>query len=147
MKKKWQKLGQFEISDLNSLKKFCIDFSTRLTNNSIVLLQGVLASGKSELVRQFVLLKQPNNQNASSPTFALHHSYNCAEHWDLYRLKNDDELESSGFWDMINISDRPIFIEWPERIQEEWLASGKLIYKFIFHISADKRYLEVFQAT
>jgi len=43
-------------------------------------------------------------------------------HWDLFRLKNADEIESVGFWDQFLEREYFVFIEWPERLGSSSLS-------------------------
>ena len=79
--------------------------------------QGQMGAGKTTLISK---LFKDQNINVSSPTFALYNVYPAfgtdVVHVDLYRLKNADEVESSGFWDLFGNSDSMILTEWVDRI-------------------------------
>jgi tRNA threonylcarbamoyladenosine biosynthesis protein TsaE len=109
-----------------------------------------MGAGKSEMVRQFVLLLDSEVKSAS-PTFALHHRYalenHRIDHWDLYRLVDEDELEASGFWDLLNAGDTMVFVEWAEKIPVEWLPENRMTIKIEFHVQDDFREISVYQAT
>lgn len=121
--------AEFHIRDLDDYKKFVQKNIQFFLPGNILLLSGKMGSGKTELVKAIVeVLHQ--KQNAKSPTFALHHHYQGTppiEHWDLYRLQNEDELESSGFWDQMQDRMSFLIIEWPERIQLSWLPQDRQI--------------------
>lgn len=79
--------------------------------------------GKTEFVKQ--LCSKFHSDTVASPTFAIHHRYSskrgAIDHLDLYRLENEDELETTGFWDFLSSDEGLIFIEWPERMNLDHL--------------------------
>ena len=56
----------------------------------------------------------------SSPTYAIAHEYEGEKfkiyHFDMYRVKSYEDLESTGFFDYIGKG--LIIIEWSENIEE-----------------------------
>lgn len=108
--KKVTSLGEFHIESLEIAKLF--------THRCVVALSGSLGAGKTEFVR--TVAKARGFHDMASPTFAIHHRYQGyslnIDHLDLYRLENEDELETTGFWDFFSESEGLIFIEWPERM-------------------------------
>jgi tRNA A37 threonylcarbamoyladenosine biosynthesis protein TsaE len=70
-------------------------------------------AGKTQIARW--ILTELGSNEAASPTFAIHHRYDTAkfpvDHYDLYRMESDFDLDNTTFWDMINETDnlvRPI---------------------------------------
>jgi len=133
----------YKIDRIEDLQKFAVELSSELVGNSIVLLRGPMASGKSEFVRQ-ILHAQGESLTVASPTFALQLSYDLprahVEHWDLYRLQSMDELEGTGFWDQFQILDGTVsnwvFIEWPERLEISQLPRQWSCLELHFHVDA-----------
>jgi tRNA threonylcarbamoyladenosine biosynthesis protein TsaE len=41
------------------------------------------------------------------------------DHVDLYRVKNDEDLETSGFWDLFSQPMGLVFVEWSDRLPSE----------------------------
>lgn len=88
-------------------------------------LKGTLGAGKSFFAKNFVNALQEKRTEVLSPTFNLCYSYTTKKgevfHFDLYRLRNAEELENIGFFDALQngIS----LIEWPE-IAEKFLAKN-----------------------
>ena len=77
---------------------------------------GDLGAGKTTLVRFLIGALGGNEQQVSSPSFALENEYKLTgglsvEHWDLYRLRDlpAELLEPPGR-DVIRI------VEWPDRV-------------------------------
>ncbi len=80
-------------------------------------LHGELGAGKTTLIKGFCAALGVHDQ-ASSPTFAIVNEYRSDHggpvyHFDLYRLKNAEELQGIGFTEYID-SGAYCFIEWPE---------------------------------
>ena len=67
-----------------------------------VALYGDLGVGKTAFVRGFTAALTPD-AHVKSPTFALVHEYPAVPdpvfHFDMYRVTDDDELYSAGFYD------------------------------------------------
>lgn len=86
---------------------------------AIVGLRGELGAGKTTFARGFVAQAAPNGMHAfSSPTWSIVNT--CpgtppVHHLDLYRLTGVDDLESVGFFELL---DDIVLIEWPDRVRE-----------------------------
>lgn len=84
----------------------------------LVLLSGPMGAGKTQLVQW--MLEELGSKEASSPTFSIHQRYTSKErtvdHFDLYRLKSDDELDSCGYWEMVAERDNLVLVEWADRL-------------------------------
>ena len=89
---------------------------TPLLKYKLVFLEGELGSGKTTLIKQFCKELGFKNQ-VTSPTFPLLNIYKNNEkniyHADLYRLKNIDEINELGFYEIMENNDW-FFVEWPE---------------------------------
>ena len=76
-----------------------------------------MGSGKTTLIGQ--LIKHLSDEPfLGSPTFSLVNTYQTRDggslyHWDLYRIKDQEELLSAGFSEYLETGDY-VFIEWPE---------------------------------
>lgn len=104
-----------------------------------IFLTGTLGSGKTTLIKS--ILKKYTNNNISSPTYTLINKYkqkytnNYIYHIDLYRINNEDELYQLELNNILN-SNNLVFIEWAEKIPQEFLKyiNGDILYidiKFI----------------
>jgi tRNA threonylcarbamoyladenosine biosynthesis protein TsaE len=90
----------------------------------VLLLSGDVGAGKTtstQMIAQILGMK-----DVQSPSFAIHLRYENAQgqsmdHLDLYRLKDDDDLESSGFWDLFAEKKGLIVIEWAQRLDYDYL--------------------------
>ncbi|MCM2280935.1 MAG: tRNA (adenosine(37)-N6)-threonylcarbamoyltransferase complex ATPase subunit type 1 TsaE [Bdellovibrionaceae bacterium] len=107
-----------KIKTLEELRAFARDLIPRLTTRQVLLLDGPMGTGKTQLVR--FLLEELGSDETASPSFAIHNEYETTrgrvDHIDLYRLESEDELESTGFWDLFSAPDGLIIIEWADRL-------------------------------
>ena len=112
-----------DFADLQQFQQWVSGLKKFVAAGTIFLLKGDLGAGKTELVK--TLLSELGSKEVVSPTFALQQSYHpshihfkglVVDHWDLYRLESEDELESTGFWDQFITPDFCVWIEWPERL-------------------------------
>jgi tRNA threonylcarbamoyladenosine biosynthesis protein TsaE len=82
-----------------------------------IALYGDLGVGKTAFVRGLASVLAPNSA-VRSPTFALVNEYRAKPlpifHFDMYRIEDEDALESIGFYDYL---DRGLcVVEWSENI-------------------------------
>ena len=122
---------KFKLSEINQTTKL---ITREISNFSVILLRGELGSGKTTIVSS-ILKELGVTENITSPTFSIVNQYKISgkkiNHFDLYRVKSELELDVIGFdeyFDDFSIS----FIEWPEiainRIYENYL---EIYIKFI----------------
>ena len=127
-----------KISSLNHFKSWVKDLSLTLDEKQIILLVGNLGSGKTQFVR--FLVEALGGGDVCSPSFAIHNQYvvkkTKIEHIDLYRLEDEDDLESTGFWDLFSLESGIIIIEWADRLPENVLPPHWPIIKI--SIAKDK---------
>lgn len=87
----------------------------------ILLLKGNLGAGKTTFT-QFLLKKLGSEDEVSSPTYSIVNEYQTPQgkvyHFDLYRLKNIDEVYDIGIEEYLDNAFLCI-IEWPEVYEEE----------------------------
>lgn len=89
-----------------------------LSSSKIFLFNGAMGAGKTTFIK--ALAKQMGiNDIANSPTFSIVNEYQTNEgqplyHFDLYRLKNEEEAYDIGL-DEYFYSGNYCFIEWPEK--------------------------------
>lgn len=96
----------------------------QLQPGSFVALYGDLGVGKTAFVRGALSLLNPK-AFVSSPTYTVMNDYSGGYgiyHFDLYRITDDDDLYSTGFYDIAN-GENTVFCEWcencPEAIPED----------------------------
>ena len=84
----------------------------------VITLAGDLGAGKTTLARG-ILNQLGHSGHVKSPTFSIVEIYeinSCrVAHFDMYRVKDPEELQFFGFHEYFDVSDL-ILIEWPEQI-------------------------------
>jgi len=98
---------------------FAQKIAKNIKNNQILCLNGNLGAGKTVLSREIIrFLTKNSNLEVPSPTFTLLQTYETANntifHFDLYRLKNPEDIYELGWEDAIH---HITIIEWPEKAQ------------------------------
>lgn len=92
------------------------EFAVRLKKGDFVAMYGDLGAGKTAFVRGMASLLVPG-ERVSSPTYAIVNEYIGNEytlcHFDMYRIQDEDDLYSIGFWDY---RDCIFAVEWAENI-------------------------------
>ena len=117
-------------------KEFAEDFLDKIKPNYIVFLYGEMGVGKTTFIKYLVNSYQKKNKlkitEVTSPTFNLLNQYDLNKfiinHYDLFRLKNDDELKNLDlFEDNLNAVS---LIEWPEIIKKKPKKLIELFFKY-----------------
>ena len=137
--------SEHQVQSLKELKEFWQELLPLLEERCILLLSGDVGAGKTTSV-QFIA-ELLGMKDVQSPSFAIHLRYENSlgrslDHLDLYRLKDDDDLESSGFWDLFAQSSSLIVIEWAQRLDYSYLPMNWQQVDVSFQkISEDRRIL------
>lgn len=88
-----------------------------ISQPSFIAMYGDLGVGKTAFVRGFTSVISPGS-SVKSPTFSLVNEYKAKPrsifHFDMYRITNDDELYSIGFYDYLE--NGICIAEWSENI-------------------------------
>ncbi|AZA86370.1 tRNA (adenosine(37)-N6)-threonylcarbamoyltransferase complex ATPase subunit type 1 TsaE [Chryseobacterium shandongense] len=112
---------QFTIKNIEDWQEIVNKIVPELQHN-ILLLKGNLGAGKTTFT-QFLLKKLGSTDEVSSPTYSIVNEYNTPQgkvyHFDLYRLKNIDEVYDIGIEEYLDNAFLCI-IEWPEVYEEEF---------------------------
>lgn len=138
-------LSSLFIPNEEAMLKFGIFASKNLKPGDIVGLSGPLGAGKTTFTRGVVMGLGGEESLVHSPTFALHHQYECqtvsVNHCDFYRLAEGDELEDLGGAEFF--SEFEIYlIEWPERVNMKKILTSKPFLRLNFRIDAGGRTVE-----
>lgn len=105
---------RYQIQDIESVAKQVIKALTTKT----ILLNGTMGVGKTTFVKALVKVLG-STDDVSSPTFSIINEYELPNdlcyHFDLYRIKDEDEALQFGIEDYFS-STHWIVMEWPEKI-------------------------------
>lgn len=95
--------------------QFGVKLAKELKRPAILAIEGPLGAGKTTLV-QGLAKGLGIEESIQSPTFVILNEYASLAHFDLYRLKSQEDFFAMGFSDYF---DKPIItaIEWPGIIQ------------------------------
>lgn len=111
-----QKLA-IKLPDEAATASFAAHFARVLQPGLVIYLRGNLGAGKTTLVRA-LLRALGYTKRVKSPTYTLVERYEVAglnlRHFDLYRFRDAEEWEGSGFrdeFDGLNIC----LVEWPDQ--------------------------------
>ena len=106
----------FSIPIESDMESFGARLAVGLRQCRLIYIRGPLGAGKTTLVRG-VLRGFGHRGSVKSPTFTLVEPYVLnglmLYHFDLYRLKQPEELEFIGWRDYLR--DGVCLVEWPER--------------------------------
>lgn len=111
---------EYKINNLEDTKKLAEEIADKINLGEVITLKGTLGAGKTFFTNCFInyLMKKNNLQEVevASPTFNIVKEYQLNDysiyHFDLYRLKNKNELYEL---DIENCFGNGItLIEWPE---------------------------------
>lgn len=113
--------------DLEGLKSLVDRLRSHLLRPGVLLLKGSVGAGKTQTLK-LILNQTGGYESLASPTYAIHHSYQVKvgraslsiEHFDLYRLQDLEQLETTGFWDLISDPSSLVVVEWPDKVPMEW---------------------------
>ena len=105
-------LSAKSVDDLESIAQAIV---AKAPNKKIIVFNGEMGSGKTTLIKA-ICKALGSKDEASSPTYSIVNEYHGEQliyHFDLYRLKDEDELIDIGFSDYTE-SEAYCLIEWPE---------------------------------
>ena len=128
--------SKIDISSEKKLEEFANNLSTELKKGDIFFLFGEMGVGKTTFVKYLINNLQNISKNnlteVTSPTFNVMNEYNIGnfliKHYDLYRLKSSNELQSLN---LFNENDKAILlIEWPQIIKEEPNKVTKIYFEY-----------------
>jgi tRNA threonylcarbamoyladenosine biosynthesis protein TsaE len=110
------------VSSKSEISKLIATLTSKLGRKCLLLFVGEVGSGKTTVVSE--LCKSLGMEEVASPSFAIHHRYenhqgDSLDHVDLYRLKSEEDLESTGFWDLFSKESGWIVVEWSDQLSKE----------------------------
>ena len=145
-------LLEFEC-DLKRLNQFSQDLAKESQQGDIFFLAGDLGVGKTTFAKLFInslfdeeKIKRPSN--IKSPSYPIMINYPLLNyeifHYDLFRIKNKDELTEIDFFEDLNKNIS--IIEWPNLILNNFTLKSYYLIEFEF-INLSKRKLKVKHST
>ncbi|MBU6338564.1 MAG: tRNA (adenosine(37)-N6)-threonylcarbamoyltransferase complex ATPase subunit type 1 TsaE [Rickettsiales bacterium] len=109
-------MNKVKINNQKEMADLAKEIAAKSNVGDVIALKGTLGAGKTFFAKNFINALQENSGEILSPTFNIVYSYNTKKgevfHFDLYRLKNADELENIGFFDALK--NGICLIEWAE---------------------------------
>ena len=119
-----------------------------LSNGDVIFLYGEIGVGKTTFVRglinNFEVQRGTNESQILSPTFNIVFDYVIKElkimHYDLYRLKNNKDINELGIF--VESENCITLIEWPELIEKKPDNRIELFFSYLEE-NLDKRNLEI----
>ena len=114
-----------KISSIRELEKISNKIKKILSPGDVVFLYGEIGVGKTTfarlLINNYESEKKLKKSEVLSPTFNIVFEYDIKEftikHFDLYRLKNERDIQNIGLYE--NSEHSIILIEWPELIKKK----------------------------
>jgi tRNA threonylcarbamoyladenosine biosynthesis protein TsaE len=112
------------LRSLNDTRTLGSWLAARVKPGDVVALDGDLGAGKTALVKMLAAAWGADESEIRSPTFGLIHIHDLPSlslvHADLYRMSEQQEVQSCGLLDYLGDPGAVVAIEWPE------LAEGYL---------------------
>ena len=140
--------GKINISKEKDTKLVAERLSKLINLGDFILLTGNLGVGKTTFTKYIInSLQRINRQKISevpSPTFNITNEYQIKKilikHYDLYRIKNEKELNNLGIQE--NLKKQITLVEWPEMVKK---LKIKNIISLIFKYNKNytERYLTI----
>lgn len=136
-----------DLSSEKQTEELALKFLNKLKPGNKVFLYGEMGVGKTTFVRYLINGFQKKNKliltEVTSPTFNLLSEYSInnltIKHYDLYRLKNEREVDSLGLFE--EEPDTIILVEWPEIIKRDLKNLIKLY--FSYENDYQKRFVQI----
>ena len=135
------------LSSEKKTEELAVKVSKKLKSGDIIFLYGEMGVGKTTFIRYLVNTIQKENNlkqtEITSPTFNLLNEYQFKKfrinHYDLFRLKSNEELKNLDIFTDRNNS--ITLIEWPQIIKEK----PKNLIEFIFEYGEnyEKRFVHI----
>ncbi len=125
-----------KISSIKNLEKLSNKIKKKILIGDTILLYGEIGVGKTTFARLFInnfeKHKKLKKSEVLSPTFNIVFEYKIKDfnikHYDLYRLKNEQEVTNIGLFE--NIEQDITLIEWPELIKKKPLNRIDIFFEY-----------------
>lgn len=123
-------MTQFTTQSVPQTEEVAAELARTLTGGEVLLLSGGLGAGKTAFVRGLVRGLGGDENEVSSPTFALMNQYEgrlTVRHFDLYRLSDAEEVYDLGFDEIFRAGDGVCAVEWHSVAGEEFWRGMRTI--------------------
>ena len=125
-----------KISSILDLQKITSSIKKILLPGDVIFLYGQIGVGKTTFVRLLINNyeneKKLKKSEVLSPTFNIVFEYDIKdftiEHYDLYRLKNEEEIKNIGLF--ANLKQNITIVEWPELIKNKPINRIDLFFEY-----------------
>ena len=142
------KSSRINISEEKKTKYIAEIFSKNIEVGNFLFFNGELGIGKTTFIKYLInSFQKKNNQSITeipSPTFNLVNEYQLdsliIKHYDLYRINDERELNSLGFFE--DNADQITLIEWPEIIKK-YKIKNIINLNFEYDEDYNKRFLVI----
>jgi tRNA threonylcarbamoyladenosine biosynthesis protein TsaE len=133
---------EITIHNQNELKGIAQPILDLYGNQKIILFDAPMGAGKTTLIKELcVALGSPDS--FSSPTYSIVNEYHYPGgkiyHFDLYRLKNIDELYDLGIEEYLDSGHYCLF-EWPQLVEDMININYK---KIEIEVNGNIRYIRI----
>ena len=130
------KSSKIDITLEKDTKSISQRLSNYLSNGDVIFLYGELGVGKTTFIKNLINYLQfksdINETEVPSPTFTISNEYKInnliIKHYDLYRIKNELELNNLDLFE--NYKESLILIEWPEIIKKKPKNRIEIIFNY-----------------
>ena len=135
------------LKSLEDTQNFSESISKKISAGDIIFLYGEIGVGKTTFVRFLInYIESKNrikNSEVLSPTFNIVYDYDVGDtkilHYDLYRLKNYNDIFQLGMFETSNEYIK--IIEWPELIEPKPMDRVDIL--FDYSKSVDSREVKI----
>ena len=125
-----------KISSIKNLEKLSNNIKSKILTGDTILLYGEIGVGKTTFARLFINNFEKYNKlkksEVLSPTFNIVFEYKIKDftikHYDLYRLKNEQEITNVGLFE--NKEQNITLIEWPELIKKKPINRIDIFFEY-----------------
>ena len=136
-----------QLKSLEDTQNFSKNISKIINAGDVIFLYGEIGVGKTTFVRFFInSLESKNgikNCEVLSPTFNIVYDYDVGNlkilHYDLYRLKNYNDISQLGMFETSNDSIK--IVEWPELIESK--PKDRIDIQFQYSKLIDSRKIKI----
>ena len=126
-------LAHFDLPDLTSVAALARKIAPHLKCGDVLKLEGDLGVGKTTFTRALIAALAGEEIDVPSPTFTLVQQYDLPQfalfHFDLYRLKNSEELIEIGLEQAL--TEGVTVLEWPQ-LAADFLPADSLVMQLSF---------------